>query len=195
MARPLTSFLFASTNTGKCAEVARYAKPLGIEIVGASDIAPSRPAAPPTVVEMGVTYEENAVAKARAFAEWADRSCIADDTGIEIDAICALPGVYTANWGILRVVRVLGIDFNGPARFVCCMAYAEPSGRVVSLTTALRGQLRFDPSVEAAAMKPLQFSQFFYPEGYAESLVDLARHGTYVSHRHATLRALVGALS
>ncbi len=139
-------------------------------------------------------YEENAVAKARAFARWSGQPCIADDTGIEIEALDGLPGVFTANWGILRVVKALGVDFHGPARFVCCMAYAEPSGREVSVTTALRGQVRFDPSVDAAATKPLQFSQFFYPEGYSESLVALAKHGTYVSHRHATLRALIGVL-
>lgn len=191
---PLNAFVFASTNPGKCAEVARYANPLGIEVVGASVIAGERPEPPPTVKEIGTTYEENAVAKARAFAAWAGRPCVADDTGIEFEALGGLPGVYTANWGLLKVVEALGADFRGSARFVCCMAYGEPSGRVVSVTTTLNGMIRFDPSVQEAALKPLQFSQFFYPSGYSESLVELAKHGTYVSHRHATLRALIAAL-
>ncbi len=191
---PPTSFVFASTNAGKCAEVTRYAKPLGIEVVGASAIAGELLEPPPTVKESGTTYEENAVAKARAFAAWAGRPCVADDTGIEFEALGGLPGVYTANWGLLRVVDALGADYRGPARFVCCMAYGEPSGRLVSVTTSLHGTVRFDPSVEEAASKPLQFSQFFHPSGYSESLVELAKRGTYVSHRHATLRALIAAL-
>lgn len=191
----VTSFVFASTNPGKCAEVARYAKPLGIEVVGAAEIADKVGAPAPVVAETGVTYEENAVMKARAFAQWSKLPCVADDTGIEFESLGGLPGVYTANWGILRVVSALGVDFQGAASFVCCMAYAQPSGRIVSVSTTLNGTIRFDPSVDHAASKPLQFSQFFYPAGYTESLVDLANRGTYVSHRHTTLRTLVSALS
>ena len=191
---PIKSLVFASSNAGKCLEVKRYTAPLGIEVVGVADIALGIEGPAPRVKEIGAHYEVNAVLKARAYAEWSGRPCIADDTGIEIEALRGLPGLYTARWGIGRVVRELGVDFRGTATFVCCMAYAEPSGRLVSVTSRLCGTLILNPSVEAAAAKALQFSQFFTPDGYTENLEELACRGNFVSHRTHSLQALLTSL-
>jgi XTP/dITP diphosphohydrolase len=190
----INSFVFASSNAGKCLEVKRYAAPLGIEVVGIPDIASGIEAPVPQVKEVGASYERNAVLKARAYAQWSGRACVADDTGVEIDALRGLPGLHTARWGIGRVAGELGVDFKGGAAFVCCMAYAEPSGRIVSVTSRMGGTLILNPSVEAAAVKPLQFSQFFTPDGYTENLEDLWRRGIFVSHRIRSLQALLTSL-
>ena len=120
----IKSLVFASSNAGKCLEVKRYAAPLGIEVIGLADIASGIEGPVPEVKEVGVCYEENAALKARVYAEWSGRACVADDTGIEIDALRGLPGLHTARWGIGRVAAELGVDFKGAAAFVCCMAYA-----------------------------------------------------------------------
>jgi XTP/dITP diphosphohydrolase len=191
---PLKSLVFASTNTGKCSEVRRYAGTLGIEVVGVADIAPGIATPVPEVREVAGTYEGNAVMKARSYAEWSGRSCIADDTGIEVGDLKGLPGVHTARWGIGRVARELGVEFRGEAVFVCCMAYSEPRGRVVSVTARVPGTLTLNPSVEAAAVKPLQFSQYFTPDGYTENLEMLAQREIFVSHRFRALESLMYSL-
>jgi len=190
----IKSLVFASSNAGKCLEVKKYAAPLGIEVIGLADIASGIEGPVPEVKEIGDHYEANAVLKARAYAGWSGRACVADDTGIEIEALQGLPGLHSARWGIGRVAGELGVVFKGRAAFVCCMAYAEPSGRVVSVTSRVGGTLILDPSVEAAAVKSLQFSQFFMPDGYTENLEDLTRRGIFVSHRIRSLQALLTSL-
>jgi XTP/dITP diphosphohydrolase len=190
----IKSLVFASSNAGKCLEVKKYAAPLGIEVIGLADIASGIEGPVPEVKEIGAHYEANAVLKARAYAGWSGRACVADDTGIEIEALQGLPGLHSARWGIGRVAGELGVVFKGRAAFVCCMAYAEPNGRVVSVTSRVGGTLILDPTVEAAAVKSLQFSQFFMPDGYTENLEDLTRRGVFVSHRIRSLQALLTSL-
>ncbi|WP_280463720.1 non-canonical purine NTP pyrophosphatase, partial [Nocardia carnea] len=88
--------LLASRNAKKLNELRRIldeAGVAGIEIVGLDDV-PEYPEAP----ETGATFEENALAKARDGAQATGLPCIADDSGIAVDALNGMPGVLSARW-------------------------------------------------------------------------------------------------
>lgn len=186
--------LFASTNAGKCAEVRGYSKRFGVSIVTPQELASSRVGAMPAVAETEPGYEGNAVKKARRFAGWSGLRALADDTGLEIDTLGGLPGLFTGRWGVGRVREILGSGFSGPAQFVCCMAYAEPTGRLVSVSATVRGTFSLRVEGEAKPNSSLPFSAFFIPQGYSRPLSVLVEEGELVSHRFLALRRLLSVL-
>lgn len=189
-----TPLLFASTNVGKCAEVRAYSSLLGVSFVTPLDVASSAVGGMPTVVETEADYEGNAGKKARSFARWSGLPTLADDTGLEIEALGGLPGLFTGRWGVGRVQETLGSWFTGPAEFVCCMAYAEPAGRVVSVTSRVSGVFSLKVEGVAKLNASLPFSAFFIPQGYSQPLSVLIEEGELVSHRFLALRTLLSAL-
>jgi len=185
--------LLGTSNKGKFLELSSLAQRFGFSVIGLSD--PSFAAAGPIphVAEVGLSYEANARLKALAYSRWSGRPCIADDAGLEVSMLGDLPGIYTAPWGFKRVQQELGIHRAVPARFVCCMVYAEPSGRTVSTTGVLEGELRNLHT--DAAMYSLPFSTVFFPHGAQEPLSRLVERGYEGSHRSRALAALVKALA
>ena len=189
------AILFGSTNEGKLLEVRAAAARMGCGVHSLSELVPSRGPFP-QVVEGEKNYDGNASKKALQYAKWAGRSCVADDTGLEIDACNGLPGVYTARYGIERLMQELMPGVKHAARFVCCMSYAEPGGRVVRVTAELPGYFSF-PRVRATTKGSLPFSTHFYPGGEDESrsLNDLVLNGGYPTHRVRALEGLLRVLS
>jgi len=188
----IRTLLFGTTNSGKLAEVRRVAAPDGLEIEGLDSLA----ATAPHVVEGLPTYEGNAALKARAYAAWSGRPCIADDTGIEIDGLWGLPGVYSARFGLRRAAEMLGCGQPSAARFVCCISYAEPGGRTVSVHGQLEGTLEI-PSmalVSRIEKTPLPYSPVFTPAGESCVLSEMHARGDFVSHRGRALLALMKVL-
>jgi XTP/dITP diphosphohydrolase len=189
------SILFGSTNEGKLLEVRAAAARKQWSVLSLSDIdSPNGPC--PEVVEGENTYEGNASKKAVVYSKWAGRRCIADDTGLEILAFGRLPGVYTARYGINRLLQELMPGMKHAARFVCCMSYAEPCGRTVSVTAELPGYFYFQ-SRKVETTGSLPFSRHFFPYGEKEpqALVHLVSHGGYRSHRVRALEGLLRILS
>ena len=123
--------ILASTNRGKFQEMKEQLLPYGIDLIFGGDL-PS----PPYVEETGATYEENAFLKARAWASSAKLPALADDSGLEVDALGGAPGVHSARvvpgkdsarteW-LLEAIK--GAD-DRSARFVCSLAVVFPDGR------------------------------------------------------------------
>lgn len=186
--------VFASTNRGKTAEVQRVAARLGVRVVGLEAVTPAEGiGAKPEVAETECSYEGNALKKARAYSAWLLRPCIVDDTGLEIEALGGLPGVYTANFGIARVRSLLIPEYRYPARFVCCVVYAETSGRCVSVTATLGGTIRFPTSARDDG-SGVPFSAYFIPDGASESVSELNTRGDFLSHRGKAITLLLSAL-
>jgi XTP/dITP diphosphohydrolase len=108
----------------------------------------------PAVEETGSTFEENALLKARAVAAWAGEVAIADDSGIEIDALGGGPGVRSARWAdegdwIPRVLRELaGVPDSGRAcRYVCAAAavWPDPHSREFVVRGVVEGRVAEAP--------------------------------------------------
>jgi XTP/dITP diphosphohydrolase len=127
--------LVATTNPGKFKEVSAFLKNLPLKIVSLADLFD-----PPAVTEDGATFEENAVKKARALAEFSGLLTLADDSGLEVDALNGAPGIYSARYagaecddnknnekllGELRSVR----KEKRTARFVCALALCSPASK------------------------------------------------------------------
>jgi XTP/dITP diphosphohydrolase len=187
--------IYGSTNIEKLAEVVRLGASYGLEVVDlkcGAEIAGVE--LPPEIHEPEVSYNGNAVLKARGYARWFGRPCMADDSGLEIRELAGLPGVYTARFGVSRVSEALipGRSYEGT--FVCAVAYAEPSGRAVSVTAVLPGNVLF-PKNFARPMSSLPYAYFFRPSGRLDSLTDTLRSDpAFLSHRGLAFKSLIQCL-
>ena len=139
------TILFATGNPHKLTEVAAVFEPLGIEIRGLNSL----PVMPPEPEEDQDTFEGNARLKARAYAAAAGSPCLADDSGLEVDALGGEPGVRSARWAGVDGSREerdaannrLLVERIGPvpedqrqARFVCALCLVDADGTVLAET-------------------------------------------------------------
>ena len=125
----ICKLLLATTNAGKVTELAFLLKDLNCLVVGLADL----PDAPPPPEETGATFAENALLKAEYYQHLTGWLTVADDSGLEVDALDGRPGVYSARYGgegmtsAEQIQLLLGEMKNVPegqrsARFVCCLA-------------------------------------------------------------------------
>lgn len=188
----MVRLLIATANEGKLREYAELLAGLGLELEGR----------PPGVDESGQTYEANAALKAEAVATAARLPTLADDTGLEIEALDDFPGLRSARLAPtpeernrLVLERLAGVPRPWRARFVCALALACPgrpvrlfrgerAGEVVEPPPANGGGFGYDP-VFLVPEAGLRFAQMDPPEK------------NRWSHRGAAVRTLLasGALS
>jgi len=149
---PLEPLLVASGNRHKIEEIRRILEKLtgtaGLRLLSAADF--PRLAAPE---ENGATFEQNALIKARAWAEATGRLTLADDSGLVVDALGGRPGIHSARYAasdaecIARVLR----EMEGQpaerraARFECVMALADPRGGAAIRRGVVHGRLATAP--------------------------------------------------
>lgn len=139
------NLLIATSNPHKLDELRAILAPLGIDPVGLDSVPGSDSFPEPE--ENADTFEGNALIKAAAYAKMTNRICLADDSGLEVDALDGAPGVHSARYagvGSNRAerdaannARLLAELDNIPdeqrsARFVCCICVASPSGEVLA---------------------------------------------------------------
>ncbi len=139
----MTTLLFATTNPHKVTEVRLALAPLGYDVRSLDSLA----SAPPEPVEDAETFRGNARLKATAYARATGLECLAEDSGLEVDALGGAPGVHSARYsgeGGPRTERdranneklLRALDGVPPerrtARFVCAMCVARPDGTVVA---------------------------------------------------------------
>ncbi len=133
--------LFATTNPHKFEEMATLLAPLGLELLSLADL----DEAIPEPVEDGETLEENARIKARTYAQASGLTCLADDSGLEVDALGGAPGIHSARYAafygpreqrsqknrekLLAELAKLG-EVPRSARLVCTLCLAGPDGTI-----------------------------------------------------------------
>jgi XTP/dITP diphosphohydrolase len=193
--------LVATTNSGKFAEVQAYLSFLPLRIVSLRSLA-----SPPTVVENGRTFEENALKKARTLAEFSGLLTLADDSGLEVDALNGAPGIFSARYAgddgddVRNNEKLLSEIARVPAerrtaRFVCALALCFPranGGREWTLRESCEGRVALTlKGANGFGYDPL----FFYPPfGKTFGEIDSETKAT-VSHRGRALKELTGILS
>jgi len=137
--------LFATSNPHKIEEVAAILKPLDIDVVGLDSL--DKQLTEP--VEDGKTFEANAKIKAVYYAKAIGRMCLADDSGLEVNALGGKPGVYSARYAGVDGSRAEADQANNvklldelkdvpqedrSARFICAMCLVDSDCRVVAET-------------------------------------------------------------
>lgn len=197
---PVPDLLVASRNPKKLRELERVLGVAGIEgitLVGL-DTVPPFPEAP----ETGATFEENALAKARDGAAATGMACVADDSGVEIDALRGMPGVLSARWSgthgndaantalVLAQLADVPDDRRGAA-FVSSCALVLPDGREFVVRGEWRGSIAREPKGEGG----FGYDPVFVPDGETRSAAELSpEEKDAASHRGRALRQLVPAL-
>lgn len=144
----MTEWVLASRNAGKAREFDAMLAGCGIRVVpafvGAGEVVP----------ETGTTYLENAAAKARFVAEQLSQPALADDSGIEVDALSGAPGLYSARyvgddpWQNVEAVLVQLLEVPWPertARMRAVVVLATPGGRLCSGEGVIEGRIGLVP--------------------------------------------------
>ncbi len=154
------------------------------------------------IEEDGATFEANALIKARAVWEQTGGIVLADDSGLEVDALNKEPGVYSArymgektsyeikNWNLIH--RLNGVaDEKRSARFVCVIAAVLPDGRTLSVRDTMEGRIAYEPAGEEGfGYDPI----LFLPELGKTSAEITMEEKNKISHRGKALRAMKARL-
>jgi len=188
----MTRLLVATTNRGKLQEIQRILSGIDYDIV-TLDSWP-HVAAPP---ETGRTFDENARAKAAHYARATGELTVAEDSGLEIDALGGAPGIESARFGgvettypekfamIYDALRVAGAP-TSTARFVCALTLARPDAPIFETRAAVEGRIASEPKgSDGFGYDPI----FFYPP-FGRTLAEVGARKTEVSHRGQAFRAL-----
>ncbi len=187
--------LVATHNAGKLDEIADLLSDLDISVVGAAEMNLPEPE------ETGTTFVENARIKAHAAVEATDLPALADDSGIEIDALNGAPGVYTADWAetpngrdfVKAMTRSYEeiIAANAPkpwtARFCCTFVLAWPDGHDEVFAGKVDGQISWPMRGELGH----GYDPIFMPDGHDITFGEMDRwKKNRMSHRGDAFRKL-----
>jgi XTP/dITP diphosphohydrolase len=194
--------VLATRNAAKLRELARI---LGAENHGAQirltglDEFPGAPDVP----ETGATFEENALLKARAIADYTGLPAVADDSGLCVDALGGMPGVLSARWAgghgddqanlELVLAQVADVpDTRLGARFVCAAALVVPKVGEWVVTGQVEGRLIRAPRGSGG----FGYDPIFLPHGFDQTTAEMtAEAKDAISHRGRAFRALAPFIS
>jgi len=190
--------VLASHNAGKLEEIERLLQPFGVDVVSVAALGLPEPA------ETEDSFIGNARIKAHAAARATGMPALADDSGIEVDALGGAPGVYTADWAETPQGRDFGLAMRRTweaveaakashprrARFCCTLALAWPDGEDLIFQGFVDGQLVWPPrGTQGHGYDPM-----FQPDGYPITFGEMDRwEKNQISHRADAFRKLVGA--
>lgn len=193
-----TSLLVATHNDGKLAEIRALLGPFGVDVTSAKQLGLGEPD------ETETTFLGNARIKAHAAAKASGQPALADDSGIEVDALDGAPGVYTADWAEtpegrdfpMAMTRVhdelekIGAPEPRTARFRCTLVLAWPDGH----------DEVFEGKIEGRCVWPMRglqghgFDPIFQPDGYEITLGEMdPDEKNRISHRADAFRKFVSA--
>ena len=188
--------VLASHNAGKLEEIERLLQPFGVDVVSVAALGLPEPA------ETEDSFIGNARIKAHAAARATGMPALADDSGIEVDALGGAPGVYTADWAETPQGRDFGLAMRRTweaveaakashprrARFCCTLALAWPDGEDVIFQGFVDGQLVWPPrGTQGHGYDPM-----FQPDGYPITFGEMDRwEKNEISHRADAFRKLV----
>jgi XTP/dITP diphosphohydrolase len=150
----------------------------------------------PEPEETGDTYQENAIIKARSAAAFCGETSLADDAGLEIDALEGAPGVYSKRFGGQdlafpeKMARILDLLADVPdeargARFRCFVALAQPDGETTTLQATCEGRIARGRSGSGG----FGYDPIFYLPELGCTMADLTADQKHrISHRGQVLR-------
>ena len=199
----MQKIVLATRNAGKIRELADGLAAHGLEVVGL-DAFPNMP----EVEETGTTFEENSLLKASQTAKFTGLVCVADDSGLEVDALNGAPGVYSARYAddlaplegesrderntrkLLAALRDVPQE-KRTGRFVCCMVVCTPEGRHLTVRGTWEGTIL----QEKRGTNGFGYDPVFGVAETGGSAAELTREQKNArSHRGSALRMLLEKL-
>jgi XTP/dITP diphosphohydrolase len=193
--------VIATHNPGKLREIAALMEPLGIACTGAEELGLPEPE------EIGNSFIDNADLKAREAADLSGLPALADDSGLCVDALHGLPGIFSARWAedengsrdwmramekVWREVEAAGPEVGHDAHFACALSIAWPNdGQVESFDGRVEGTLVWPPRGD----RGFGYDPIFVPAGHETTFGEMDPAEKHrISHRADAFRKLVKAL-
>ncbi|WJY22474.1 RdgB/HAM1 family non-canonical purine NTP pyrophosphatase [Fontisubflavum oceani] len=190
------TLLIATHNQGKFEEMQHLLEPFGVTVTSAKDHNLPEPD------ETGTTFVDNARLKAHAAAQATGLPALADDSGIEIDALDKAPGVYTADWAetpsgrdfVMAMTKTHDMleerqaAHPRAARFCCTLVLAWPDGHDEVFPGVMEGQVVWPMRGDQGH----GYDPIFQPDGYDQTFGEMDRwEKNKISHRADATRKLV----
>lgn len=182
--------IFATGNQGKIKEINKIMADCGKTVISMKEAGVSI-----NIEENGISYEENALLKARAVAAYTDAIVMADDSGLEIDFLNKEPGIYSARYmgedtsysvkNNHLIKRLEGVpDEQRTARFVCAVAAVMPDGTEI----AVRGEMEGRIAYEEKGQNGFGYDPIFFVPEFGRTTAELTdNEKNRVSHRGKAL--------
>jgi XTP/dITP diphosphohydrolase len=189
--------LLATRNRNKVVEMQRALAGLGWQVMMLSDFGGM-----PEVEEDGATFEENARKKARSAARHSETWILAEDAGLEVDALGGEPGVKSARYcgkgasDADRMRKILDRIINVPeerrtARFRCVMCLVDLAGKEICFDGACEGRI----ARSARGSAGFGYDPIFIPDGYDQTFAELGLDvKSEISHRARAMRQVIDHL-
>ncbi len=184
--------VLATRNLGKVRELSdMLSQQCSIEVLSMRDFPEA-----PDVVEDGETYQDNAKKKAVDIASYSGILALADDSGLEVDALDGVPGVHSARYvgsdasDADRIAKLLAAirdvpDNERTARFKCAVAVAEPNGPADVVMGVCDGKIIREPR----GSQGFGYDPVFVPHGFDQTFAELGEKvKNHISHRAKALR-------
>lgn len=193
------TLLIGTNNAGKATEIARVLSSPNMNFLSLTDIAETE-----VVIESGRDYKENAILKAQGYARQSGLLTLADDSGLEVDALDGAPGVLSARYAgamasdqdriELLLAQLAGkAQAKRTARFVSVVALANSGGSVIKTTNGIcEGSI-----IESArGTNGFGYDPIFVPEGFSATFAELSSETKdVISHRGRALQEMRQFLS
>lgn len=199
----MQTIVLATRNAGKIRELAASLEVHNLKVLGLESFPQLS-----EVEETGATFAENALLKAAETARLTGLVAVADDSGLEVDALAGRPGIYSARYAddmaplvgesrdernirkLLQEMQDVPVERRG-CRFVCCMTACKPDGRHISLRGEWAGRIL----TARRGTGGFGYDPVFWDASSACSAAEMTREQKNArSHRGAALRALLAAL-
>jgi len=193
----MKEIVVATSNQGKVAEIVLALAQLPVKVLGLNDFDSI-----PEAVEDGASFRDNAILKARHYAKYTGKACLADDSGLEVDALHGAPGIYSArfagagandadnNQKLLRELKNIPAEERA-ARFRCVLAFVDQDGTFMTTDGVCPGMI----AKEAVGTGGFGYDCLFYVPELDKTMAQLSRsEKNSISHRGKALAAMAVTL-
>lgn len=193
----MKEIVVATGNKGKVAEIVLALAKLPVRVLALSDFGPI-----PEAVEDGTSFMENAILKARHYAKYTGKACLADDSGLEVDALQGAPGIYSARYAgataddaannqkLLAELSTVKMRERA-AQFRCVLAFVDTDGSVMTADGVCPGVI----GMEMRGAGGFGYDSLFYVSELNKTMAELSKtEKNAISHRGQALASMASKL-